>query len=89
MNSTEMQYYHNIGKSNKFTRMECFTFIDYYGNLNDHLRDKKVDPYAEGFELTQYVVDILMPFVLARVKDPREYKLTKIVLSNVYDTYII
>ena len=89
MKDTELQYYRKIGAIDKLGRMKCFTFTDYYGNLNDHLKGKSVDPYTEGFELTQLVVDTLLPFVLSRIKDRREYVLCKIVLANIYDTYSV
>ncbi|MBQ5475508.1 MAG: hypothetical protein IIT65_12715 [Lachnospiraceae bacterium] len=86
LSETEYQTYCNI-KSTSNNRWNYFTFKNFYGNINDRKLFKQEIPIdCEGYELTTYVTDILMPFILVRARNAEERKLYQIVLYNIDNT---
>lgn len=84
MNNTEYQYYMNISVPDKVGRWDCFKFKNFYGTINDrHLFTGKFDSDKEGFDLSPYVVSILLPFILVKARDDKERKLYQIVLHDI------
>lgn len=95
MNDTELQYFYKIGKSNKRDRWNCFTFVDYCGNLQDYNKATKVinkddmDRTKPGYILSQLFIDDIILDICSAEENKDVATLYYVILHDIQRTYSV